>query len=215
MAQSYFWYFDDGNFSYIENPLNTFSEEAEYKVYLVAANECGTDTAFANVDICIAPDADFDFNQNGFEFRFYNNSSNYDSCYWNFGDGFGSININPLHTYSAEEEYIVSLYTSNNCGVDSLIKTIEVSMDTLRKDRLLLISPNPTTGILKIELINVDPVDMNIDLYTYHGKLIKSFNIFIDGEATIDLSELTSGIYVLKFTSELINNRFKKVIKLF
>ncbi len=125
-ALSYFWYFDDGNFAYLENPVYTYSEEGEYNVYLVASNDCGTDTSFATVQICISPTASFDFLQNGFEISFLNNSTKFDSCSWDFGDGFGSINTNPVHTYSNEGEYNVILTVYNTCGEDSCNTEISI-----------------------------------------------------------------------------------------
>ncbi|MCK5839731.1 MAG: PKD domain-containing protein, partial [Bacteroidales bacterium] len=125
-ALSYFWYFDDGNFAYLENPVYTYSEEGEYNVYLVATNDCRSDTSFAAVQICIAPTAGFGFIQHGFEISFINNSIKFDSCSWDFGDGFGSTNTNPAHTYSNEGEYNVFLTVYNTCGEDSYNTEISI-----------------------------------------------------------------------------------------
>ena len=127
-ALSYFWYFDDGNFAYLENPVYTYTEEGEYNVYLIASNDCGSDTSFATVQICISPTAGFDFLQNGFEISFLNNSIKFDSCSWDFGDGFGSINTNPVHTYSNEGEYNVILTVYNTCGEDSYNTEISINL---------------------------------------------------------------------------------------
>ncbi|MCK5839730.1 MAG: DNRLRE domain-containing protein [Bacteroidales bacterium] len=215
-ADTYFWTFGDGNQSTLENPTYTYSSDGEYIVSLVATNVCGADTINKTISICKLPVADFEFNQpTGHEISFINKSLEYESCYWYFGDGCGSFDQNPTHIYNQQGDYKVKLIVNNYCGADSLTKFISISVDWPYEERLFFIYPNPTRGLLTLKLINVNPVDAKIDLFNYRGKFIKSYTIYIDGEATIDLSEFSSGIYILKLQSDLINNRYKKVVKLF
>jgi uncharacterized repeat protein (TIGR01451 family) len=39
-------------------------------------------------------------------------------CVWDFGDGFGDVGENPVHTYADEGCYTVTLEATNACGVD-------------------------------------------------------------------------------------------------
>jgi len=215
-ADTYFWTFGDGNQSTLENPIYTYYLEGEYIVSLVATNVCGADTLNKTISICKLPVADFEFNQpTGHEISFINKSLEYESCYWYFGDGCGSFAQNPSHIYNQQGDYKVKLIVNNYCGADSLTKFISISVDWPYEERLFFIYPNPTRGLLTLKLINVNPVDAKIDLFNYRGKFIKSYAVYINGEATIDLSEFSSGIYILKLQSDLINNRYKKVVKLF
>ena len=215
-ADSYFWTFGDGNLSILENPIYTYYLEGEYTVSLITTNACGADTVTKTVIICKLPIADFEYTQpTGHEISFINKSLEYESCYWYFGDGSGSFDQNPSHIYNHQGDYKVKLIANNYCGADSLTKFISISVDWPYEERLFFIYPNPTDGLLTLKLINVNPVDAKIDLFNYRGKFIKSYALFIDGEATIDLSEFPSGIYILKLKSDLINNRYKKVVKLF
>jgi len=214
-ADSYLWDFGDGYFSILEHPDHVYDEEGDYEINLIATNVCSSDTAFKTIHICTLPVTGFDYSQNGFEVSFINSSTNFNECCWDFGDGYGASVLNPIYNYPEEGEYGVTLISLNECGADTLTQFITVSEDLPYEERSLLIYPNPTKGLLNIKLINVEPVDVNIELYSYGGKFIKSYKLFIDSESTIDLSEFSSGIYTLKLTSNLINNRFRKVVKLF
>lgn len=50
-ATSYSWNFDDGGTSTDEDPVHTYSESGVYTVYLIASNNCGSDTAIVTVII--------------------------------------------------------------------------------------------------------------------------------------------------------------------
>ncbi len=49
-ADSYYWDFDDGTFSFDENPIHVFQDSGTYSVELIATKACETDTAFAEVE---------------------------------------------------------------------------------------------------------------------------------------------------------------------
>ena len=49
-ATDYEWNFGDGNFSSDFEPTHTYSADGSLEMWLVAANDCGTDTAFLNLE---------------------------------------------------------------------------------------------------------------------------------------------------------------------
>jgi PKD repeat protein len=60
---------------------------------------------------------------------FSNSSTNATSYVWDFGDGTAtSTAAAPQHAYTANGNYTASLYATNACGVDSLIKTQAVAI---------------------------------------------------------------------------------------
>ena len=61
-----------------------------------------------------------------------NLSSNYESLLWNFGDGTVSFNENPMHTYSSNGTYEITLsaFSNSGCLVDTYSVTIPVSINT-------------------------------------------------------------------------------------
>lgn len=59
-----------------------------------------------------------------FNVIFNNISQNYDSCYWDFGNGFYSNQENPVIQYAEEGVYATSLTVFNFCSQDTFIDTI-------------------------------------------------------------------------------------------
>ena len=55
-ADSYEWFFGDGNMSTATEPSHTYNGEGTYEIMLVATNECGTDTARQMVEIIFVPE---------------------------------------------------------------------------------------------------------------------------------------------------------------
>jgi PKD repeat protein len=73
----------------------------------------------------------FDLNPNtniniGDTLKFTNCSENATTFYWNFGDGFNSIDITPYHVFVNRGEYIIMLTAKNDFSVDSVSKSIQV-----------------------------------------------------------------------------------------
>ena len=78
------------------------------------------------------PTANFDFDEIGnfapSKFVFYNTSTNYKTCLWDFGDGESSTLNHPDHVFKTGGIYNVSLTATNSKGQKSVIsKTITVT----------------------------------------------------------------------------------------
>jgi PKD repeat protein len=54
-ATNWFWAFDDGTFSLLQNPTHTYSAPGTYNVMMVASNSGGNDTAFFTVKVLALP----------------------------------------------------------------------------------------------------------------------------------------------------------------
>lgn len=62
--------------------------------------------------------------------NFVNNSINGTSFLWNFGDGYGSTDMNPTHSYSAYGNFNVQLIADGGvCGIDTLLIPTFISVD--------------------------------------------------------------------------------------
>ncbi len=62
---------------------------------------------------------------------FANSSSNGIGYVWDFGDGSTSTLLSPTHTYTSLGVYTVTLITSGGtCGIDTLVKTNYINIDT-------------------------------------------------------------------------------------
>ncbi|MDZ7776908.1 MAG: T9SS type A sorting domain-containing protein [Bacteroidales bacterium] len=76
------------------------------------------------------------------------------------------------------------------------------------------VSPNPATDVLHVEMETAPESPANLTIYNMSGKPVKQVSIQRK-HTTIDLSELTAGIYLLRFTSLNSNSPLfsKRIIK--
>lgn len=119
-----------------------------------------------------------------------------------------------LSNYGGEMIYLawVNNYTNGNLVS---IDNIEVTGTTLSTNSFsseaILVSPNPVSDVLSISNVK------NIKLSSYalidnNGRIIKENSLNVDSNFTIDVSDLSNGIYFLKLVSEN-ETLTKKIIK--
>ncbi|MFN4079601.1 MAG: PKD domain-containing protein [Saprospiraceae bacterium] len=129
-ATSFQWSFPGGDpaTSNAENPTVTYNAAGVYSVTLIAGNPAGADTLeLVNyISVGAGPVAGFGFATNGFEASFTNSSNNAASFSWDFGDGSGSTQQNPTHTYAQDGVYTVVLIATNACGSDTAVQTVTI-----------------------------------------------------------------------------------------
>ncbi|MBS1765572.1 MAG: PKD domain-containing protein, partial [Bacteroidetes bacterium] len=125
-ATSFFWDFGNGNTSTLPNPQTVYLNPGSYTVTLIAHNSVSgrSDTLVmpSYITVVSFPVADFTSNVTSgcspLTVNFTNNSANYTTCVWDFGDGFSSTQTNPSHTYSIPGYYTVKLiaYSAYGCS---------------------------------------------------------------------------------------------------
>jgi PKD repeat protein len=86
---------------------------------------CGHDGIILKKGNCL-PDADFFFEIDSLTVNFIDHSTSATSYLWNFGDGTTSADKDPMHTYASSGDYNVCLRVQNECGTDSVCKTITI-----------------------------------------------------------------------------------------
>lgn len=137
-ATSYNWDFGNGSYSTQINPSTVFTVAGTYQVTLTATGSGGNSTAIVTITVADGPVADFTASntnvcQSSGVVQFTNNSSAYDSCVWDFGDGSTSNQINPVHIYNLPGQFSVTLVAYdriNNCS-SSITKTQFVTVNPL------------------------------------------------------------------------------------
>ncbi len=117
-----------GQISYTAN--NGICGVTDTLIYEIVDATCMCDTAQVIIHISgIIPTSSFSFSGstcNG-NVSFTNQSQNGNTYLWNFGDGSPiDTSVNPTHTFNLPGTYIVTLYTSNNCGTDSVADSISI-----------------------------------------------------------------------------------------
>ncbi|OYT15581.1 MAG: hypothetical protein B7C24_12355, partial [Bacteroidetes bacterium 4572_77] len=130
---SYWWDFDNGYYSSVENPKHTFYENGTYIISLTVVNDMGiTSTKTKAIAIPITPiNANFEVTP---EYPLTNEEVQFTDLstgsvvnhLWDFGDGITSTIENPVHVYNDLGIYTVSLEASGFGYTDIHITTLEV-----------------------------------------------------------------------------------------
>lgn len=149
-SNSVVWDFGDGNTSSQTGSVShTFNAVGCYDITLTSTSTAGcvNTTTLPNY-ICVNPYADANFTTDNAthtvidpSFNFFNNSTNATVYSWDFGDGTGSSEVNPTHTYVAEPgSYTIMLAATNQFGCpDTTYMTVVVN------DQLIFYVPNSFT----------------------------------------------------------------------
>lgn len=142
---SYSWNFGDGNTSTSPNALNTYANIGPYNVTLQANNAAGCQNSLTKtITIYSKPQPNFSiglppFSCTGSLSQFTDltpspTDSNVSSHAWSFGDAANGTSIfkNPTYTYSAADNYNVSLSVTTNFGCSNAIqKSITITQSPI------------------------------------------------------------------------------------
>ncbi|MGN6744156.1 MAG: PKD domain-containing protein, partial [Amnibacterium sp.] len=132
---SWSWDFGDGATSTDQNPSHTFAAAGSYAVTLTAGNAAGTATASSTVVVGdpagTAPTASFASAPSAgtapLTVAFADTSTGAPTSWtWDFGDGTGSSEESPSHTYAAGGTFTVTLTAANATGATSATGTVTV-----------------------------------------------------------------------------------------
>jgi hypothetical protein len=142
----------------------------------------------------------FTNSQMGNTVTFTNTSASGTSWLWNFGDGTTSTAQSPVHTYSANGIYTVSLYSYSGLCSDSVQQTVYIITtgvnQTATANEEIGIYPNPGSGVFTIE--SPTAAIKSIKIYNLLGAIIYQSDLTAagrNGKTVIDLSSFSKGIY--------------------
>ncbi|AKB81516.1 Cell surface protein [Methanosarcina barkeri 3] len=128
---------DNSPASSTANVIHTYATPGVYKVNLTAANEVSTDSMVQTIKVIQATPPSADFTSNRTEgsrplnIAFKDISTGLpDSWSWNFGDGNTSADKNPVHVYSSDGVYTVTLKVTNSKGSNSTQKINYITVST-------------------------------------------------------------------------------------
>jgi hypothetical protein len=110
---------------------NAIDSATAYSLQQIASNTVLDSLAVWNIF-----NADFSFIQNNDSINFTNQSSNYESVLWDFGDGAFSFDENASHTYTNNGTYTITLsaFSNGGCLVETKEVTVSVSINTAIKE---------------------------------------------------------------------------------
>jgi PKD repeat protein len=175
-------------------------------MYTITRQGCSnTDTI--QIGVQGNPQAAFmaNFNLSSLAVDFVNSSVDYDSLFWNFGDGFTDTILNPTHTYAQNGYYTSCLYVYNSCGVDSFCQDIDLTIVGLQKINNKIVAARLVNGFL----FSNGKLISSYHLYDITGKQLQT-EIVNNNKFEIDFSGMPQGCYVI----ELLAGQEKQVMKL-
>ncbi|NNF02214.1 MAG: DUF5011 domain-containing protein [Bacteroidia bacterium] len=120
---------------------------------------------------------------------------------WDFGDGATSSDDNPTHTYPNTDDRTICLTSTNPWGSSSpTCKTItNVGIADIEFTNSVNVFPNPTDGLVNIEINEFSGNEGQITIYDAGGKnIISQTTANFSSRVTIDLSNNAAGVYVVK-----------------
>ena len=160
------------------------------------------------------PTANFTSITNGLTVNFTDTSTGATSWFWDFGDGTTSTIQSPTHTYNSLGNYSVNLYIENlNKSWDEINRSITITTLGLvdNYDTLFKLYPNPSKNSVTISLSNIS-IGINYKIIDYSGKIVRENSLKNCSEFTIDISDLTNGLYFIQLYNDE-SNAVSKLIK--
>lgn len=210
------WDFDNGNTATNQNPSVTFSEAGNYSVELIVRSSLGcNDTIVQVVNISPLPIVNFTISDNpapiNIDITFNNTSQGAVNFLWDMGDGFGNFtDPNVVYSYSAEDNYTVTLTGTNNAGcTDSTSQILSIDGRLILPPRLPnTFSPN-NDGLNDVYFVRGGPFTV-MDFKVYNGwgqEVFSSTDQEAGWDGTQNGKQLPVGVYVytLKATNTLGN----------
>ena len=163
---SWTWLFGDGGTSTSQNPTHTYTMAGSYTVTLIAKNTAGSDTLTKTGYITATksasvPDVSFIANVTSgsvpFSVQFLDSSSQTPTAWvWSFGDGGTSTLSNPVHTYTTEGVYTVTLTATNSAGSNTLSQTGYITATKVTDSPDPLFKSTITSGYAPLNVQFVD-----------------------------------------------------------
>jgi gliding motility-associated-like protein len=216
----YNWDYGDGGLGAGQQSTHSYRNSGSYTVALKVESNLGCLDSVENVDavqVIDRPVALFNYSPNNPDIRdpkvqLNNQSSFADNYSWDFGDGSGSSDQNPLVEYADSGRYPVQLIAYNSIGCSD---TSEVTIQI--KDVFLLYVPNAFSpnGVQPNENFRVKGrgiIEYKILIFNRWGEILwSSSNLSDTWDGTRDGEVLDQGVYFFSIQGvDLEGNSFSE-----
>lgn len=204
--------FGNGNIETVQNPTFIFDDSGGYPITLTVTSDLGcTDDTTMNLFIYPAPIADFTFVPNpalvleNVYFSDASTGSNINNWLWDFGDGEGNNQQDPIHDYGDGGDYeIFLIVTDENGCTDTISKVITIALPPVLPTGF---TPNGD-GENDIHIIRGGPFkSVDYKVYNNWGELIFTSNGELVGwDGTFNGEPAPMGVYTWTFVVTLEND---------
>ena len=203
---AWLWTFGDGGTSASQNPSHSYGTTGTYNVCLIVTDACGKDTVCTSISVqCPPPSAKFGYSANLLQVTFTDSSSGaaITQWQWDFGDGNGSLALNPVYTYAASGTYFVCLTVSDSCGDSTWCDSVnvtDVGAGGGIPDDEILVFPNPTDGDLYIKFRLRNSYEASVSIRNILGQMVRRQELgsVEYSVVKVDISDIAGGIYHLE-----------------
>jgi len=227
---SWRWRFGNGDYSSEQNPEYIYNKSGDYTVTLIVMGPSGIDSVMKRNYITVfdpPPSASFTCDTTSgnkpLVVHFYDNSEGpVTEWLWNFGDGNTSTEQNPLHTYTEEGVYSVTLKVTGPGGTDSTSANglINVTVDavvyeqkTINPQSYVLYQnfPNPFNSETVVSFYLPVQSFVEISVFDVRGEKITVLKRGIMGRGTHRIAwkgtgsngiEVPTGIYLIQMRTK-------------
>ena len=169
----------------------------------VSGNHGNFDYWVVKLGDCTLPQPAFSNTNSGNVYNFtYTGTNPYTTISWDFGDGTPVSTIaNPTHSYADSGSYTVCVTVTDDCGSNTTcqtINTVGTGINNIPGFVNMSIYPNPTAQEITIDNVEAGTI---LDIYDNMGSLVLQTKLKGDKD-NVDVSSLSSGIYLMRFTDK-------------
>lgn len=84
--------------------------------------------------------------------------------------------------------------------------------EKIKEDPSVIVYPNPASDSFSIEFHNNENLDLNINIIDINGAIVKS-KVLSDNEQTVNVKDLSNGVYIVEMKADQFSARKKLIIK--
>ncbi len=189
---TYLWNFGDGNTSTQTTPVHQYSTDGLYTIKLFITDQYGCTDSLIKPDYVniVSPHSIYAISDTlstcpPLLVTFTNNSQNYVSAVWDFGDGTSTTSANPTHFYTSIGTYVTKLTVTSPGGC------VDVSQHTI-------VVRGPQGNFTYGPLQGCKPLTVNFNAITHDRiSFIWDFN---DGSTNVTIDSIVSHAYTIPGT---------------
>jgi subtilisin family serine protease len=204
----YQWYWNGSPIPNANQATYFASNPGNYYVYVQSLGGCYNYTNTISLSVTPNPTANYQYSVVGNTVSFVNGASNASTYFWNFGDGNSSTQANPIHNYAQSGNYTVTLTVNNNCGSNSISKTVQINttgLNSMPSTPTFSLHPNPAHVSFNLHCELNTPSQISIQIVNPLGQVVWQKVIStIAGEfdLSIPTKDLASGPYSVLLKTE-------------